>query len=473
MILKNKIEIDKSVFPKDGRYIDWNKCEGLELPFICNGSIHGKLKLKKSMDENNNKFLVEFNGRGKIISRACIQTGTFVDLVINAELIQLYKLGEIVTSKIKPYRFKITNYGVRNNNGKESIIYQCKCSECGELFYREQLKIKLFGCPHCTGLLNNITKSAPWMIDYFQGGYDEAKKYNRSSDKTIFPKCPDCGEIKRTPVKISTLYLKGLNCKCNTKTYFTERFVSSILDQLGIEYIFQPSAKFLGFEDSYKRYDFYISKLSLIIEVHGLQHYENIKRWNKSEVQLENDKYKKNLSIKNGIKHYVELDCRYSTKSWIEKSIMNSELPKLLNFKSDDINWWICSHHNISDLGKQICEDYKNNYMTVSELANKYDLGRTTIITYLRRGNEYNLCIYNKDINTNKMPIEMLKDGKHFVYFINQNDAVKNGEKKVGLKLTGKSISSSIKNNKLYKGYTFRIVDDIPLRWEILQGNVS
>lgn len=43
----------------------------------------------------------------------------------------------------------------------------------------------------------DIPSVAPWMVDYFQGGYDEAKMYTVSSTQKIKPMCPICGRIKK------------------------------------------------------------------------------------------------------------------------------------------------------------------------------------------------------------------------------------------------------------------------------------
>ena len=57
------------------------------------------------------------------------------------------------------------------------------------------------GCACCHSLvvvpgINDIPTTDPWMISYFQGGYDEAKRYTHGSEQKIHPVCPECGRIK-------------------------------------------------------------------------------------------------------------------------------------------------------------------------------------------------------------------------------------------------------------------------------------
>lgn len=38
--------------------------------------------------------------------------------------------------------------------------------------------------------VNDIPTTSPWMIPYFQGGEEEAKKYKNQSHQKITPICP-------------------------------------------------------------------------------------------------------------------------------------------------------------------------------------------------------------------------------------------------------------------------------------------
>lgn len=398
---------------------------------------------------------------------------SFKNLITNPFLIQKYKIGEVINSKKNNYLFKIINFGVRVKDGKECIIYTCKCSHCGKIFQKEQRWLAHSGCPHCFNYDISIPQSAPWMVSYFQGGYDEAIKYCKTSRETIFPICPKCGKKQNKPYEIVSLYLGGLQCSCSTKTTLPERIILLILDKLGIEYIYQPSLKFLGFADSRKAYDFYLPKYSIIIETHGLQHYEDVPYWKISVDQKENDEYKKRIALENGIKKYIEIDCRNSNVEWIKKSIMESDLPSILMFSEDDIDWEVCKHTLPKSIVKDVCDDYRDKYMSVKELANKYGSGESTITGYLRIGAEEGWVVHNSKIHTALHPVEVLKNGEHVGYYKSINYIVENAEDLFSCKLNAKYIKKSIKNKTIYKDFEFKFVEDIPLRWDILQNKVS
>ena len=473
--LANKIIVDQSVFPKkdNGKYIDWEQCVGLYIPFVCNNNIHGKLHIIDYDPNNHDKFIVEFNGRKKSLGKHLIKYGEFTDLVINAELKQLYKPDEIVEIKKYPYEIKIINYGVQTKNKKESIIYTCICPKCKHIFKRGQSQFKEHGCPNCFIAENNITNTAPWMISYFPGGYDEAKKYTRSSNKEIVPICPHCGKKHNRSMKISSLYLKGMSCSCSSSISYPEKFMTSLLNQLNIDFIYQPTTKYLGFsKDINRKYDFFIREKSLIIETNGIQHYEDVKNWTSADEQKEIDKEKMQLAKANEIINYIVIDCRYSNQNYIKKNIMKSNLPRLLHFTKDDIDWDKCGHNDGNDKIREICNDYKNNFLTNAELCKKYGLSPTTITKYLRIGANNGWCIHDGPINTNKVPIEILKDDKHVRYFKSMNEVQKLSKELLGEKIWIRHLKNSVKNKKDYKGYVYKIVEDIPLRWKILNNEI-
>ena len=442
------------------------------------GDYKDKITIKK-LGVKKGTIIVEYLGKEKEIKTSNFTQGRFLNLIINPNLIQLYKIGDIINSKKLGYKFRIINFGVQKDmtTKQEKIIYTCQCLDCGHIFKREQRLVKEFGCPNCSPRTkkhiseSNITITAPWMIQYFQGGYEEAKLHRKCEQTKINPVCPVCGKIRKIPISISDLYERGLSCECSAHMSFPERFMVSLLDQLNVDYIFQPSMKFLKFEKTDRRYDFYIPKLSTIIETHGRQHYKTgeLSSWQTAEEQQKIDRHKREVAIKNHIKNYIELDCRKSNLSWIKDSIMNSSLPGLLSFEEKDIDWIKCVHYN-NLMIKKVCDDYRDNYMTVAELMKKYNMAKTTINRYLKMGMDYGWCVFTREVNTNMKPIEILKDNMHIAYFKNKKDVVNNFGCIDHISFTG--LSDAIKNNRKYKGYTIKMIDDIPLKWDILTNQI-
>ena len=113
-------------------------------------------------------------------------------------------------------------------------FYTYICNNCGYNGKIREDGLELNrGCGHCaaaqrTKLLvnrnlakkpiagkNDIPSMAPWMIDYFPNGIDEAKNYTYQSSKKVVFKCPHCGRTKDRAITVSSLYrLRTIGCIC-------------------------------------------------------------------------------------------------------------------------------------------------------------------------------------------------------------------------------------------------------------------
>jgi len=313
------------------------------------------------------------------------------------------------------YKLNIDKYG--NNLSPKDVSYGSmgfdkkgywfKCLKCHE--HKSELKsIKSFvggqkgslNCIQC----NTIIVTHPHLIKYLKNKED-AYKYSYGSSEDISMICPDCGHKKET--NLNRLIKQGFSCpKCGDGISYPEKFMFNFLEQLlNNDFQAQLSKKDFKWCDKY-RYDFYSSQFNCIIETHGLYHYEggferikNAKNHIKSlkEVQ-ENDDVKEILAKENNIKNYIVLDCRYSTLDWIKNSIMNSELPKLLNFKEEDIDWNKCDILSCSSNIKIACEHWNNGIKNTYKIANLMKLDKSTIIRYLKKGVELEWCDYDPKI---------------------------------------------------------------------------
>ena len=217
------------------------------------------------------------------------------------------------------------------------------------------------------------------------------KTHTVQSSEYVDILCPDCGKLKHT--KVSNLYHRGFRCSCNSRTSYPNRFIYSVFNQLNIDFKEE-------YHDDWtdgRQYDIYSDALSLIVENHGIQHYEKVKFTNRSlKEEQENDVYKYNLAIKYGIKHYVVLDCRYSEIQWIKKSIMNSELPQLLHFSEEDIDWNQAEQNAIKNLVREVCEEWeKKKSYDYSIIGKKFNISKSTVQDYLVIGSKHNWCSYD------------------------------------------------------------------------------
>ena len=153
-----------------------------------------------------------------------------------------------------------------------------------------------------------------------------------------------------------------------------------------------------------KRYDFYIENLSLIIETHGGQHYNDgftTLGGKTAQEQQVIDEYKQNLAINNNIGTYIQLDCRMSNLEYIKHSIINSYLSEI--FDLSDVDWEKCDKYAFnSSRFIETCELW-NEHQDTKLISNKLHMSRTTVIDYLNRGTKLGLCNYNAKDNITKI----------------------------------------------------------------------
>jgi len=360
-------------------------------------------------------------------------------------------------NKLSPKDISYSSHGIINKKG-----YWFKCLEHPE--HESELKnISSFTsdssgvnlqCIQC----NSISNTNPELIKYLINKED-AHKYSMGSTKIQLPiKCPDCGyEKKKT---MGDLKRQGFCCpKCSDGKSYPEKFFFNFLEQLlNKNFKTQLSKKTFKWCGKYK-YDFYIIEINGICEVGGLQHYEEIKGWKLSleEVQ-ENDKQKEILAKANGIENYIIIDCRKSNLEWIRNNIMQSKLPKLLNFKEEDIDWLKCHEAGCNNLVKITCDIWNDGISNAQKISEILKLSKTTVIKYLKQGLEIGWGNYNADLERKKnyhcIKVICLSNGE---IFNSMKDA------KIKYHIQGNGISQCCKNKQKTSG----IDPDTkkPLRW--------
>lgn len=322
----------------------------------------------------------------------------------------LYNVGDVVNG------LEIINqtYAL-DTHGWKSKAYYVKCTKCGYEYDtpKREGNLKKYGCIVCTGKkvvpgINDIATTAPWMVKYFENPED-ATKYTYSSNKKINMICPYCGKDKKklTP---NTLYRKGFGCAyCGDGISYPEKFIRNLLDELNIDYIFQLSKKDFNWCENY-RYDFYIPSKNIIIETHGRQHYEDAFSSNFIE-QERIDLIKRESALNNGIKQYIQLDCRESNKQWIIDSIINSNLDEILEFNYKDIDWNKIEYNSLNSILLESCILWEQN-----ELLTTYDIGKMlhingdTIHKYLIKGSEIGICNYSSELGKYRRGLKSAKN---------------------------------------------------------------
>lgn len=406
-----------------------------------------------------------------------------------------FNIGDIIKDNSRNLQI-IDRKRARSKNGIMQKYYKYKCLNCGwdcgfHFNYRFNCynndfwviesnlsKSKGSGCACCNNKvviknINNLTHIYPETEKYLVNKKDGDTHTPRSNMK-ILCKCPICNNKK--VYNINNLIGRGFSCNvCGDGISYPEKIMSNILYQLNIDY----SHQFL-IKDKNKRYlyDFYfeLNNSKYIIEVNGIQHYEenNFSFGNHSLItEKQNDKNKKDCAIIYGIEesNYIVIDARKSNINYIRNNVLNSKLNEILNLKN--IDWQLCDLYASKNMLLEICKYWKDNHSNISmkNLEEKYKLSKSTIFNYLKKGTELKLCEYNgdleksknferhKQINTHGKQVEIFKNGISFGKFINCADLARKSEKLFNIKLNKSNISAvCIGNQKTHKGFTFRYI---------------
>lgn len=308
--------------------------------------------------------------------------------------------------------------------------YQIRCNKCGfdsgkhikiknnperkiteEYWINQDCLKKIKNCPCCPGSrteiivtgINDIATTDPWMINYFVNKND-AFKYSINSKKIKEFKCPYCNS-NLGEHSIYNFYKRKHKCLiCDSGSSYPNRLMFNLLKQMNIDFVSEYSPKWIG----RKRYDFYIPKLQLIIEMDGgLGHGNKKYKSNKAskytiEDTIKIDNYKDDMANKHGIK-VIRINCEPSTFDFIKENIINSELFNYFNI--NDELFRIAHLNSLKPNIYQCCELYNNETHDIDLIAKEIGLKRTSVLNFLHIGTDLGLCNYD---NT-----EMLKKNAH------------------------------------------------------------
>ena len=384
----------------------------------------------------------------------------------------IYKIGQIVNDvEITDLQRKPTG---NTNRVLKVCFYRCaKCGYNGEI--REDTLTKGSGCTCCANKvvvedINSIVanEKTHWMIDYFQGGWDEAKLYTSGSSKKIFPICPQCGKQQKKSVHVCTIRARyGISCEyCGGTKPYPERLMASLLTSLDIDYVQQLTKKTLKWCKDFQ-YDFYIPSLNIIIETHGGQHYYDTNRTKLVDVQR-NDEEKKKLAEPN-VNNYIVLDCRHSDLKWIKESILQSELATLFNF--DTVDWDEVGINATNHIKLQVWEYWKEHMYdtTLTAMGEVFGLTRVTVKKMLQNGADIGVIEFDEDRvlqnaysigakyagEANRRNVYVYKDGQFIKGYDSIVSLLEHSQQDFGTQFTRSKVSTACSKGYLYKGYTF------------------
>lgn len=355
--------------------------------------------------------------------------------------------------------------------------YDYVCEKCGDSDTVREYDLKRGrGCPCCANrkVVENINsivakEETKWMIDYFQGGYEEAKLYTPQSNQKLFFICPSCKRKRSHTTHIYHLFNSGgFKCSCQGGGSYGERFVENLLMESNICFETQYSPSW----SQGKKYDFYIPSLNTIVETHGIQHYQEM-GWNRSlKEEHENDLLKFDLSVINGIEHYIIIDCRRSEHGYIKRSIVDSGLLQILQVHENTPNWAKCGILSETGMVKEVCDRKKDNpNLTIKDLSTIFNITTTCVRNYLVRGQKHGWCDFNpkqEAILSRKQAYEkygsprskqvlMYKDNVLLGEFDSAMDLSRKSKELFNVTLSNSKISAVCRGErKTHKGYTFK-----------------
>ena len=471
----------------EGRYKGKVNCQAmvgmkLELEYKQNIYI---VEIIDYISARNSRFKIKYNGEIKEIACGHFISRQFGRILNEVTKSFKFKIGDKIKDESRDITIIDREYRERNTDGKyrNDKWYKYRCNKCrfpdGSFFENWIVEGSLLrgdGCPCCSGHktmlgINTIWDTDRWMCNLGLSEED-AKTHTKCSMDKVFVICPKCNKKKK--ITISNIYnYKSICCVCGDGVSYPEKFMMSVLDQLGIEYIFQLTKTTFDWCGKYK-YDFYIPSINTIIETHGGQHYEDC-TWSKAEDVQENDRIKYELALQNGIKDggYIVIDCRYSDKEWVKNNILSSKLNELFDLKKR-INWNECEEFALkSNTVKEVCEYWsrKEDWKTTKTLVEIFGLSRDTIIDYLKKGAELGWCEYDAKeemrkggLNSGKLIGKRVAmydlDGNFIAEYPSTKELVEKMLKK-GIKLNFRNISAVCNGKrKMHKGYTFKYIED-------------
>lgn len=483
-IQENVRKVDLSNLPtfeslgKGGKGVDWFESIDMKIPFIYYDII-GELDI---IDYNakNQKITIRYKDEEKEIYSSNLLKCALGGLVKRTSPVRFkdfdYKVGQIIKTKSGKIEI-IDRYRKKNKFDKSQKWYTYKCCIDGNIsnICENSITRGEQGCNVCSGIkvlkgVNDLATTDPELISFLVNKEDGCR-VSRKSMKKIDVVCPNCLNIKQ--VEVHVLTSKGIGCtKCGDGNSFPNKFISQILTEANIGHELEKTFSWID----RKRYDIYIPSMNCIIEAHGEQHYIDTKFGSSDnsgglKYQIKNDKFKRNMAIKNGISLYYEIDCRKSTTEHILRSMEEASLLKMLNIKVEDIDLQKCELNAKTSKLIECCNLWKDGLHDFSAISKKLKVTKNTIGIYLAKGKELGICDYDKEKHmrdagsklgkAKAKKVKVFKNEQYLGEFESATYIQGISEEKFGTKLSSSMISYVCRGKQQeYKGYRFEFLKE-------------
>ena len=461
--------------------VDWINTKGYDLNITYKGKEYVLNIIDSYRDNNKTSLTLEYNGKIQKLSTSQILSCNFGELLGlsnnngNHKYEFIYNIGDIINNLLITDTKRIAL-----NSGKVVKAYKYKCLKCGfdcsehydlgnkkykkEGFLLQSNLLQGKGCVCCSNQavvkgINDIATTNPELVKYFVN-IDDVYTHTIGSVDRVKIKCPTCNREKE--MKIKTLYLQGFSCsKCGDGISYPNKFMFNLLEQLNLEFETEYCPQWID----KSKYDFYIPSKNLIIEMDGAFHYKDNKMSGQTKEKSKKiDNRKDELANKHGLK-VIRIDCNYYDISKRFEYIKENTINLLKDiFNLNNINWDSIDYQsNINNLLLKVCKlKHDNPNLTSSQISEllkpQNSCSRHTIIKWLKLGNKIGLCEYDIDKEKGIKYVEMFKNNISFGIFKNIHNLEKHSEKLFGIKLNAQGISRACRNNKPYKGFTFKYI---------------
>lgn len=452
-----KVFLDEA--PKRGKYTDWIATTGMKFSFVYD-DITGELEIAGAYrDGGKTKLLVKYKDAEEVFDTSSFSNCAIGKLLGRNTSEYAFSVGDVVPTTFS--NLEILEQVRKQGKNCTRKAYRYRCLKCQDEDIKDETTLKEgHGCPVCgkssikvVKTINSLWKTHPCFVDFFVNEED-AMSHSSYSTKKVLMKCPHCQEPKMYSIK--NLVNRGyLPCdKCSSGFSYSERFLNHFLSGLNISFETQFSPEW----SQGRKYDCYIPAFNVIVEAHGLQHYRESPRGRSLKEEHENDLLKFDLSVINGIEHYVVLDCRKSELEWIKNSIMSSRLPELLGFCEDDINWEKCHANSVHSTLVEANSLYAKG-VSIEVISSMLKISEATCRRYLTRGEELGLSDYNGKQKQQEIlfPSKRVLCVETGLCYDSQCQCAKDMTERFGIKFWDSSISSVCRGvTKKHRGYTFK-----------------
>lgn len=290
--------------------------------------------------------------------------------------------------------FFLTGNREKKKGGHEYL--EIECCKCGYKKWQRTNRLNL------NNPCNRLRHIRPDLISLLDDEEDDLQ-YTPMSHKVAKWKCPCCNT--RFERSVATVVKRGFNCPiCGIGVSFPNKMMYQILKQLNVQ--FYREHEFEWAKNKY--YDFYIEEINAIIEMHGEQHYCDMKKngkyeafWGKTfEETLKNDCLKKDIALENGISHYIVIDSRISDYDYIYKNIERSELSNHYCLSNINKNLILNKIYS-NDFVKEIIRLWENG-LAIKSIAKEIGMFHTTVKKIIRNAASGGLTSYDPELEIEK-----------------------------------------------------------------------